>query len=148
MGRTVWVKIRSCLMKNNYKKLVSLFSFIFLLFFPLVAFSKDYSCGSAVFNIEITGEYESSRLSIKAKSNGQQISLLMHSVDYINFQCVLNKKKQFKALINAHCGGTGCAEESYTIIDSKTLMLELVPVLGRNNLKLATEVLGIELPSS
>ena len=128
------------------KVMSKLFSVIFLFVLSVSAFGKEYKCGSAVFNIETVGEYESSRLHIQAKSNGRETSLWKHSIDYTNFSCVKNKRGQFKALINALCGGTGCSESSYTIIDSRTLMVELVPFLRRDNLKITEEILGVEVP--
>mgnify|MGYP003385509672 CR=1 FL=1 len=122
-----------------------LLSAIFLAVLSVPALSEEYQCGQAIFNIEKVGEYESSRLHIKAKSNGRETSLWKHSIDYANFLCVKNKKNQFKALVNARCGGTGCAESSYTIIDPRTLMVELVPYLERDNLKLTEEILGVKI---
>jgi len=108
-----------------------LLSAIFLAVLSVPALSEEYQCGQAIFNIEKVGEYESSRLHIKAKSNGRETSLWKHSIDY--------------ALVNARCGGTGCAESSYTIIDPRTLMVELVPYLERDNLKLTEEILGVKI---
>ena len=123
-----------------------LFSVIFLAVLSISALGEEYKCGDAIFNIETVGKYESSRLHITAKSNGRETSLWKYSIDYTNFLCVKNKRSQFKALINARCGGTGCSESSYTIIDPKTLMVELVPFLKRDNLKITEEVLGVEIP--
>ena len=128
------------------KVMSKLFSIIFLSVLSISALGKEYKCGNAVFNVETVGEYESSRLHIQAKSNGRETSLWKHSIDYTNFSCVKNKRGQFKALINARCGGTGCSESSYTIIDPRTLMVELVPFLRRDNLKLTEEILGLEVP--
>lgn len=124
-----------------------LFSLIFLALLSFSALSEEYSCGDAVFNIEEIGKYESSRLYIQATSHGRKTSLWKHSIDYTRFICVKNKKGQYKALINARCGGTGCSESSYTIIDTRTLMVELVPFLGRDNLKLTEEILGVSIPN-
>ena len=128
------------------KVMSKLFSVIFLSVLSISALGKEYKCGNAVFNIKTVGEYESSRLHIQAKSNGRETSLWKHSIDYTNFSCVKNKRGQFKALINARCGGTGCSESSYTIIDPRTLMIELVPFLRRDNLKITEEILGVEVP--
>ncbi|CCK77570.1 hypothetical protein OLEAN_C33940 [Oleispira antarctica RB-8] len=128
------------------KVMGKLFSIIFLAALSVSALGKEYKCGDATFYIETVGEYESSRLHIKAKSNERETSLWKHSIDYTNFLCVKNKRNQFKALINARCGGTGCSESSYTIIDPRTLMVELVPFLRRDNLKLTEEILGVEVP--
>ena len=118
---------------------------IFLAALSASALGEEYKCGDAIFNIETVGEYESSRLHIKAKNNGRETSLWKHSIDYTDFLCVKNKRGQFKALINARCGGTGCSESSYTIIDPRTLMVELVPFLRRDNLKLTEEILGVSI---
>jgi hypothetical protein len=122
-----------------------LLSIIFLSVLSVTALGEEHNCGDAVFNIEKVGKYESSRLHIQVKSNGRETSLWKHSIDYTNFSCVKNKRGQFKALINARCGGTGCSESSYTIIDPRTLMVELVPVLRRDNLKLTEEILGVSI---
>ena len=122
-----------------------LLSIIFLVSLSVTVLGEEYNCGQAVFNIEKIGKYESSRLHIQAKNNGRETSLWKHSIDYTNFLCVKNKRNQFKALINARCGGTGCSESSYTIIDPRTLMVELVPFLRRDNLKLTEEILGIKI---
>ncbi|WP_419812815.1 hypothetical protein [Bacterioplanoides sp.] len=123
-----------------------LFSLMLLAVLSLPALSKEYKCGDAIFNIETVGEYESSRLHIQARSNGRETSLWKHSIDYTNFLCVKNKRNQFKALINARCGGRSCSESNYTIIDPRTLMVELVPFLRRDNLNLTEEILGVEVP--
>ena len=122
-----------------------LLSIIFLSVLSVTALGEEYNCGQAVFNIEKVGKYEGARLHIQAKSNGRETSLWKHSIDYTNFLCVKNKRNQFKALINARCGGTGCSESSYTIIDPRTLMVELVPFLRRDNLKLTEEILGVKI---
>ena len=47
-----------------------LFSVMFLAVLSVSALGQEYKCGDAIFNIVTVGEYESSRLHIKAKSNG------------------------------------------------------------------------------
>ena len=127
------------------KVMSKLLSIIFLAALSFTALGEEYKCGPAVFNIEKVGKYESSRFHILAASNDRETSLWKHSIDYTDFLCVKNKRGQFKALINARCGGTGCSESSYTIIDPRTLMVELVPFLRRDNLKLTEEILGVSI---
>lgn len=99
-------------------------------------------CGEAEVEIKKIGEYESGRIQIIAKNKDHETSLWLHSVDHIKSLCITSSKNQNKILINAFCGGSGCSEQTYTIIDARTLMVELVPVQGRNNKSIAEHLLG------
>ncbi|MDP5138698.1 hypothetical protein ORJ04_22375 [Rheinheimera baltica] len=115
---------------------------IFLILFSGSAIAQNYVCGKAEVVIEKLGEYESSRIHVTAKKDERETSLWLHSIDYISGTCITNEKNQSKILINGHCGGSGCSEKTYTIIDARTLMVELVPVQGKNNLSVAESILG------
>ncbi|WP_057832315.1 hypothetical protein [Colwellia sp. TT2012] len=116
--------------------------FICSILFSSSAIAQNYVCGKTQVTIAKVGEYESSRIHITAKNDKRETSLWLHSIDYINGTCVTNKREQFKILINGHCGGSGCSEKTYTIIDARTLMVDLVPVQGKDNLSIAEHILG------
>jgi len=120
--------------------------FIFLILFTSNAIAQNYVCGKTEVIIEKIGEYESSRIHVIAKQGERETSLWLNSIDYISGTCVTNERKQSKILINGYCGGSGCSEKTYTIIDARTLMIELVPVQGKNNLSIAESILGKKIP--
>lgn len=116
--------------------------FLCLLLLSSNAFSQEYLCGKTQVTIEKVGEYESTRFHITAIKGDRETSLWLHSVDYINGSCVTNNREQNKILVKAYCGGSGCSTDTYTIIDARTLMVELVPVQGKNNLNEVETILG------
>ena len=116
--------------------------FVCLILLPSNVIAQNYVCGETQVAIDNVGEYESSRIHITAKKGKRETSLWLHSIDYINGTCVTNKREQNKILINGYCGGSGCSGKIYTIIDARTLMVELVPVQGKNNLSIAEHILG------
>ena len=120
--------------------------FVCLILFSSNVIAQNYVCGQTQVAIEKVGEYESSRIHIIAKKDKRETSLWLHSIDYINGTCVTNKREQHKILINGYCGGSGCSGKTYTIIDARTLMIELVPVQGKNNLSVAEHILGKKIP--
>ena len=109
------------------------------------AFAQNYICGDTRVTIEKVGKFESSRVHISAQVNERETSLWLHSIDHVNGVCVTDKRNRNKILIKAHCGGSGCSEKTYTLIDARTLMVELVPVQGTNNLSTVESILGKKL---
>lgn len=120
--------------------------FMFLILCASNAIAQNYVCGKTEVVIKKIGEYESSRIHVTAKKDERETSLWLHSIDYISSTCITNERNQPKILINGHCGGSGCSEKTYTIIDARTLMVELVPVQGKNNLRSAEAILGKKIP--
>lgn len=116
---------------------------IFILFMiSIPALSDELQCGEATLSIIKTGEWESTRYQIVAKQKERRTELWLNSVDFVNSKCVSDSKNRYKILINAYCGGSGCSESAYIIINAHTLNVELVPVLDRSNLVQAEEILG------
>jgi hypothetical protein len=105
--------------------------FVCLILFSSNVIAQNYLCGETQVAIEKVGEYESSRIHITAKKDKRETSLWIHSIDYISGACVTNKGEQNKILINGYCGGSGWSGKTYTIIDARTLMIELVPVQSK-----------------
>ncbi len=96
-------------------------------------------------SIDKTGEWETTRFIITAKNGNDDIKLVLNSVDYVSQFCEKNIKGQDKILLLATCGGSGCSESSYIVIDARTLMVELVPFRGNENLEQVEEILGREI---
>jgi len=115
---------------------------LFSIYFSSNAFAQSYICGDTQVTIEKQGKFESSRVHISAQVNEHETSLWLHSVDHVNGVCVTDKRDRNKILIKAHCGGSGCSEKTYTLIDARTLMVELVPVQGTDNLSTVESILG------
>lgn len=126
----------------------TLYIFVCLILFSSNVIAQNYVCGETQVTIEKVGEYESSRIHITANKDNRETSLWLHSIDYMNATCVTNKREQHKILINGYCGGSGCSDKTDTIIDARTLMIELVPVQGKNNLNIAEHILGKKIPKS
>lgn len=115
---------------------------IFLLIFSAQVLSEELKCGQTNVSIEKTGQWENTRYQVIAQLKDRKTELWLNSIDHLSSQCVLDSKNRDKILINAHCGGSGCSEHTYTIIDAQTLMVELVPVKGKSNLIQAEEIIG------
>ena len=108
--------------------------------FPVL--SQDLQCGKTDLTITKIGKWESTRYRVIAQFNDRKTELWLNSVDHVNSQCVLDSKNRNKILINAYCGGSGCSKHTYIIINARTLMVELVPVMRRSNLAQAEEIIG------
>ena len=108
--------------------------------FPVL--SNEFQCGETDVVITKTGEWESTRFQVIAQLKDRKTELWLNSVDHVKSQCILDRKKRNKILINAYCGGSGCSEYTYIIINARTLMVELVPVMHKSNLAQAEEIIG------
>ena len=115
---------------------------ILLLTLSFQALSQELQCGKTDVTITKTGKWESTRYQIIAQLKDRKTELWLNSVDYVKSQCILDTKKRNKILINAHCGGSGCSEHAYIIINARTLMVELVPVMGKSNMAQVEEIIG------
>ena len=116
--------------------------FIIMLTISFPVLSQDLQCGKADVTITKTGEWENTRFQVVAKLKDRKTELWLNSVDYVNSRCVLDSKNRNKILVNAYCGGSGCSHHTYIIINARTLMVELVPVMRRSNLAQAEEIIG------
>lgn len=121
-----------------------LFSF-FVIIVSSISLAQEHICGNSTVNIEKVGEWESSRFFITATNGTDDTKLVLNSVDYVSFACEANIRNQNKILVLAICGGSGCSESTYTVIDARTLKLELVPFQGQGNLGLVENLLGRRL---
>lgn len=116
--------------------------FILLLSISLPVLSQELQCGKTDVTIKKTGKWESTRYQLIAQLKDRKTELWLNSVDYVKSQCVMDNKNRNKILINAYCGGSGCSEHTYIIINARTLMVELVPVMRRSNLTEVEEIIG------
>jgi len=122
--------------------------FLFLLFvflFSPLSLAETKACGSSELDIHKTGEWESTRFIITVINGNDDMKLVLKSVDYVSQYCEKDIKGQNKILILAICGGSGCSESTYIVIDARTLMVELVPFRGQGNLEQVEEILGHEI---
>ena len=122
--------------------------FLFILFVFLLSplsLAETKACGGAELDIHKTGEWESARFIITARNGDNDMKLVLKSVDYVSQYCEKDIKGQNKILILAICGGSGCSESTYIVIDARTLMVELVPFRGQGNLEQVEEILGREI---
>ncbi|MCP5325545.1 MAG: hypothetical protein H7A09_04345 [Oceanospirillaceae bacterium] len=116
-------------------------SLIVFLFSPLI-FAQAKVCGDTKINIQKTGEWEDTRFIVNAENDTNDMKLVLNSVDFVSSFCEQSVKGQNKILVLARCGGSGCSESTYIVIDAKTLMVELVPFRNRGNLELVEDLLG------
>jgi len=116
-------------------------SMIVFLYSPLI-FAQAKVCGDTKINIQKSGEWENTRYIVKAENGTNDTKLVLSSVDYVSSFCEQSVKGQNKILVLARCGGSGCSESTYIVIDARTLMVELVPFRNRGNLGLVEELLG------
>jgi len=115
---------------------------ILLLIISFPALSQELQCEKTDVTITKTGEWESTRYQVIAQLKDRKTELWLNSVDFVMGECILDSKNRNKILINAYCGGSGCSEHTYIIINPRTLMVELVPVMRRPNLAQAEEIIG------
>ena len=118
---------------------------IFILLLSPTSFAQSKVCGLSEVTIEKTGVAESTRFFITAKNKEHETKLVMSSVDHVNFSCETTIQNRNKILINAYCGGSGCSESTFTVIDARTLQIELVPFQRKGNQDLVEKILGKKL---
>lgn len=116
--------------------------FFILLALSIPALSQQHQCGDAEVNIVKTGEWESTRYQVLVQLKERKTELWLNSVDFVASQCVLDSNNRNKVLIQAYCSGSGCSEHTYIVVNARTLMVELVPVMQRPNLLQVEEILG------
>jgi len=115
---------------------------ILLLAISFPALSQELQCDNTDLTITKYGEWESTKYQVIAQHKNRNTELWIDSVDFVTSKCVLGSKNRKKILINAYCGGSGCSEHTYIIINAQTLVVELVPVMRRPNLAQAEEIIG------
>jgi len=68
--------------------------------------------------------------------------------DFLKLRCQSGKNGKLMLLVNHTCGGTGCAESNFGIIDLQTLDVLLVPdSRWKGNHAKAEALLGVEIKS-
>ncbi|WP_420589150.1 hypothetical protein [Bacterioplanoides sp.] len=117
---------------------------LFTAIFSPLAFAQAKVCGGTEIDIKKVGEWESTRFIVEAKNGADNTKLILKSVDYVSSYCEKSTTGVDKILILAICGGSGCSESTYTVIDARTLKVELVPFQGQGNLELVEKLLGRE----
>lgn len=115
----------------------------------------EYSCGKTQFKVTATpyeddGSLGLSKIIIYAKSGKEFTRLIFdnekrtHQAEYFAAGCISSQKRNYFVFQN-HCGGSGCREDSYGIIDAKSLEVLLTPSMA--NQTLAERILGTKIPS-
>lgn len=68
--------------------------------------------------------------------------------DFLKLRCQPDKNGKLMLLVNHTCGGTGCAESNFGIIDLQTLDVLLVPdSRWKGNHTKAEAILGVKIKS-
>lgn len=130
---------------------------IFCVSTPVLAGEKyfQFACGPAQFSVAATpyeddGSLGMLKVVISAHTGTDSIQLLfdnakrVHQAEYFAARCLKAKKRDYFVFQN-HCGGSGCREDNYGIIDAKSLEVLLTPSMpNQSQVKL---ILGTNTPS-
>lgn len=124
---------------------------------PVLAGEKyfQFACGPTKFNVIATpyeddGSLGMSKVVISAHADTDSIRLVfdnakrVHQAEYFAAGCLEAKKRNYFVFQN-HCGGSGCREDNYGIIDAKSLEVLLTPSMS--NQPQVKIILGTNIPS-
>jgi len=110
----------------------------------------EAQCGGMLFRVEainkghpLENEY---RLSVK-DAGKEKALFVANEGGWFHAKCIKAKSGKELLLFQSYCGGSGCAEDRYGIVDPGSLQLILTPGTENvGNSKQATKIIGYEVP--